>query len=49
MLEHPAPISGETIRQQTAPVSIPPLALARWASMAANLSTTGVIPSQPAA
>ncbi len=48
MPEQPAPISGETIRTANA-VTLPPAALARWASMAARLSTGGVIPSQPAA
>ncbi len=48
MPEQPAPISAETtLRAQAA--SVPPAALARWAAMAATLSATGVIPSQPAA
>jgi len=47
MAENSASSSVETIRIANSPVAT--ATLARWASMAAGLATTGVIPSQPAA
>ncbi|WP_372595403.1 hypothetical protein [Actinotalea sp.] len=47
MHEQSSSISGSEL--QDAALRIPPAALARWASMAAQLSTTGILPSQPAA
>jgi len=49
MPEQPAPFSLESIHLAQSVASIPPAALARWASMAASLAVTGVLPSQPAA
>ena len=49
MPEQPVSFSDETIRTANGQTTVPPVALARWASVAARLSTGAVIPSQPAA
>ncbi len=49
MLEQPATASLRTIRLARTAPTLPPAAVARWASLAAGLSAAREVPSQSAA